>query len=96
MLKCAKSLGITEPCADLYDAYIADDNGSPERHSLHVRCVRLIDAVACTYARDERGIPFNKLPMPDETEVHEFFQDRKFPILQDVHIDYLDFAQIAS
>lgn len=89
MLKCAKSLGITEPCADLYDAYIADDNGSPERHSLHVRCVRLIDAVACTHARDERGIPFNKLPMPDETEVHEFFQDRKFPILQDVHIDYL-------
>jgi hypothetical protein len=45
MLKCAKLLGITEPCAELYDTFIRDDNGSPERHALHVRCVRMVDGV---------------------------------------------------
>jgi len=89
MLKCAKSLGIIEPCADLYDAFIADDNGSQGRHSLHVRCVRLVDELACTQARDEHGILFNEPPMPHEAEVFEFFQDREFPIVADVRIDYL-------
>ena len=83
------SLGITEPCAKLYDAFITDDNGSPERHSLHVRCVRLVDALACTQARDEHGILFNEPLMPDDAEVHEFFQGREFPIAADVRIDYL-------
>jgi integrase len=88
MLKCAKLLGITEPCAKLYDAFITDDNGSSKRHALHVRCVRLVDALALTQARDEYGIPFNEPPMPDDAEVHEFFQGREFPIAA-VHIDYL-------
>ncbi len=88
MLKCAKLLGITEPCTKLYDTFIKDDNGSLERHTMHVRCVRLVDALACTQSRDEHGILFNEPPMPDVVKVHEFFQGRKFPIL-DVHIDYL-------
>ena len=53
MLKCASSLGITEPCSELYDKFIRDDNGSPERYALHVRCVKLVDALACTQARDD-------------------------------------------
>lgn len=89
MLKNAKSLGITEPCAKLYDAFITDDNGSPERRAMHVRCVRLVDALACTQARDEHGILFNEPPMPDDAEVHELFQDREFPIAADVRIDHL-------
>jgi integrase len=89
MLKCAKSLDITEPCAELYDAFIRDDNGSPERHLLHVRCVKLVDALACTQARDENGILFNEPLMPDEAEVRKFFQGREFPIAADVRIDHL-------
>jgi len=89
MLKCAKLLGITEPCAKLYDAFIADDNGSPERQAMHVRCVKLVDAFACTQARDEHGLLFNEQPLPDEAEVHEFFQGREFPITADVRLDQL-------
>jgi len=89
MLNCAKLFGITEPCAKLYDAFIRDDNGSPERRALHIRCVRLVDALACTQARDEHGILFNEPPMPDEAEVHEFFQNRSFPITADVRIEHL-------
>ncbi|MDD4495159.1 MAG: tyrosine-type recombinase/integrase [Eubacteriales bacterium] len=89
MLKCAQSLGITKPCAELYDAFIADDNGSRERHSLHVRCVRLIDALACTHAKDEHSVLFNEPPMPGEAETHAFFQTQQFPITADVRIDYL-------
>lgn len=89
MLKCAKLLGITEPCAKLYDVFIADDNGSPERHALHVRCVKLLDSFACTQAQDEHGLLFNEPPPPDDTEVHEFFQGREFPITADVRLDLL-------
>lgn len=39
MLKLAELLNITEPCQELYDAFIADDNGSKERRSMHIRCV---------------------------------------------------------
>lgn len=89
MLKCANLLGITEPCAELYDAFIADDDGSPERHALHVRCVKLVDAFACTQARDEHGLLFNEPPLPDDAEVHEFFQGQDFPITADVRLDQL-------
>lgn len=43
MLQCAESLGIAEPCGELYNEFIADDNGSPERRSLHMRSVKLVD-----------------------------------------------------
>lgn len=90
MLECAKLIGITEPCQALYDAFIADDKGSPERRSLHVRCVKLADALACTQARNEHGIRFNEPPMPDETEVQAYFRSRMLPINEDdLHIDYL-------
>jgi len=36
----------------LFDAFIADDNGSPERRALHVRCVKLVDALAGSRAKD--------------------------------------------
>ncbi|MFA5384787.1 MAG: hypothetical protein WC364_09020 [Eubacteriales bacterium] len=89
MLKCANSLGITEPCAKLYDTFIRDDNGSQERHAMHVRCARLVDALACTKSRDEHGMLFNESPMPDDAEVHEFFQGREFPVAAEVRIDRL-------
>ncbi|MCE5202460.1 MAG: tyrosine-type recombinase/integrase [Synergistaceae bacterium] len=90
MLQCAEAYGITEPCAGLYEAFIADDHGSPERRSLHIRCVKLIDESACTNAKDEHGILFNEpSTMPCEAEVQEFFKGWKFPIAADVSIDHL-------
>lgn len=89
MLRLAEKLNITEPCQELYDAFIADGNGSPERHSLHVRCVKLVDASAGTQAKDEHGILFNEPSMPDEETVQKYFQSCGFPITNGVCIDYL-------
>jgi integrase len=89
MIRLAEKLNITEPCQELYDAFIADDNSSPERHSLHVRCVKLIDASVGTQAKNEYGILLNEPSMPDESTVQKFFQNRTFPITNGVYIDYL-------
>ena len=89
MLQCAEAHGITEPCTELYKAFIADDHDSPERRSLHIRCVKLIDESACTNAKDEHGILFNKPSMPCEAEVREFFNGRVFPIAAGISIDHL-------
>ena len=89
MLKCADLLGITEPCSELYEAFIADDNSSPERRSQHIRCVKIIDNIAGTHAKTEHGILFNEPPLPCEAEVQMFFCDQKYPISTEVHIDYL-------
>lgn len=48
MIRLAQKLNITEPCQELYDAFIEDDNGSKERRSVHIRCVKFIDAIAGT------------------------------------------------
>ena len=89
MVKCAESLGISEPCSELYDAFIADDHGSHERRSMHWRCVRLIDRVADTKAKTEHGILFNEPPLPSETETQMFFADRKYPVAANVNIDFI-------
>jgi integrase len=89
MLRCAEVLGVTEPCTKLYDAFIADDHGSPERRELHIRCVKMVDAEACTGAKDSNGILFNEPPLPAEDEVREFFEDYRFPIGPDIPIDNL-------
>ena len=89
MLKLANSLGIAEPCSDLYAAFIADDHGSLERRASHVHCVRMVDAMADTRFKDEHGILFNEPLMPCETETREFFHGRDFPISADVCIDLL-------
>lgn len=89
MLQRAETIGITEPCAKLYDAFIADDNGSLERRSLHIRCIKLVDELACTHTKDEHGILYNEPSMPCEVEVQEFFNGQEFPIIAGVCIDYL-------
>jgi integrase len=89
MIRLAEALSITEPCQELYDAFIADDNGSPERHSLHARCVKLVDASAGTHAKNEHGILFNEPHLPEEATVRELFQNQKFPITTGACIDYL-------
>jgi len=89
MLNFAESIGISEPCTELYEAFIADDHGSHERRSMHWRCVRLIDREAGTNAKTEHGILFNELPLPSETETQKFFSTQRFPAAVDVDIDYI-------
>jgi len=89
MIRLAKKLNITEPCQELYDAFIADDNSSLERHSLHIRCIKLVDESAGTQAKDEHGILFNEPSLPDEAIVQKFFQSSEFPITNVVCLDYL-------
>jgi len=89
MLVCAESLGISEPCTELYKAFIADDHGSHERRSMHWRCVRLIDREAGTKAKTEHGILYNEPPLPSEIETQIFFSDREYPIAANVNIDFV-------
>jgi integrase len=89
ILKLANSLSVTEPCQHLYDLFIADDHGSKERRSEHIRCVKMIDGEAGSGARDERGILYNELPMPAETEVQAFFTGQSYPLSIRIRMDYL-------
>jgi integrase len=89
LISLADKLQITAPCQELYDAFIADDHGSAERRSLHVRCVKLLDTVAGTQAKSSDGIYFNETPLPEEKDVIAFFSDKTFPITNDINIRYL-------
>lgn len=89
MIKLAEKLNISEPCQELYDVFIADGNSFTERYSMHVHCVKLVDAYASTQAKDTNGILFNEPSLPDDATVQKFFQNRDFPITNGVNIDYL-------
>ena len=89
MAKLADSLNITEPCQKLYDAYVADDRGFKERRELHIRCVKLLDAVAGTEARDDCGILYNEPPMPNKTDAKEYFHGLQTCFTNRVSIDHL-------
>lgn len=89
MEKCAKSLGITEPCSALYNAFVADDHGLPERKELHIRCVKLIDAAAKTKAKNAEGFFYNEEPLPSKDEVQAYFFDYTFPVDRNIPLDYL-------
>ena len=80
MIRLASSMEISEPCQYLYDAYVADDRGSEERRELHIRCVRLLDAVAGTGARDEYGILYNEPPLPSKAEMQKCFSNKRYPL----------------
>jgi len=89
VLKIANSLNISEPCQKLYDAYVADDNGSKERRGLRIHCVKLLDAVAGTNARDGRGVLYNEAILPGKGKVQEYFQNLTCPLAERVSIDCL-------
>jgi integrase len=89
MIRLANSLGINEPCQNLYNAYVSDDGGSKERRELHIRCVRLLDAVAGTEATDECGILYNEPPLPSEAEAKKYFDGKQYPLSERASIDHL-------
>ena len=89
MTRLANSLNITKPCQKLYDAYVADDRGFKERRELHILCVKLLDAVAGTEARDGFGILYNEPSMPSEAETQEYFHGLQSHLAGKVDIDHL-------
>lgn len=89
MLELASKLHITEPCQRLYDEFIADDHNSRERKSLHIRCVKLLDFIAKTHAKDVNGNYFNETTFPNKSETNKYFADKIFPIRDDISIYYL-------
>jgi integrase len=89
LIAMANTMNITEPCQELYDAYIADDHSSAERRSRHKRCVRLLDKVAGTRSKDKNGRLYNPISLPGERETQEFFKDQTFPLCGEVSLDYL-------
>ena len=89
MIRLADSLDIIEPCQKLYDVYVADGRGSEERRKLHIHCVKLLDAVSGTEARDGYGIMYNEPSMPTEAETEEYFRGPQSFLEGNVGIDHL-------
>ena len=89
MLRFANLHHITEPCQELYDGFIAAGHSSKERRSMHVRCVRLIDACSVTKAKDANGILFNEPSLPSKNKTLKYFQNTQYPIGKETCIDYL-------
>jgi len=89
MIRLARFLGIHEACQKIYDAYVADDNGNKSRRATHIRCVKRLDAIIGTNARDEHGKLYNEQSMPNETEVQEYFHDRQFPLADKACVDHI-------
>jgi integrase len=89
MLQLAHTLGINEACQKLYDAYIADDNGFKNRRKMHIHCVKLLDAIEGTNARDEHGKLYNEQSLPGKEETEKYFHSRQYPPADKVSIDHL-------
>lgn len=80
MAAMAVEMGIAEPCQELYDAYMLDDRGSPQRRNLHRHCAALVDRVAGTGGVDLVGRMLNPPQLPSEDEVAGFFEGMQFPL----------------
>lgn len=89
LIAMAKIMQIKKPCQKLYDAFIADDHDSSERHSQHKRCIRLLDKAAGTNAEDKQGKFFTKRSMPTKQHTQEFFRDKTFPLYEEVALGYI-------
>ena len=89
LIAMADTMKITNPCQELYDAFIADDHGSAERRSHHKRCVRLLDEISGTRSKNENGLFYNFIPLPGEKETQEFFKDKEFPMCGEISMDYM-------
>ena len=89
MLTLADTHNIIAPCQELYHAFIADDNNSKERRSMHLRCVRLLDAATCTQARGVDGNLYNEPPMPSVASTLVYFKECSYPLRAGIDISYL-------
>lgn len=73
------SLGISEPCQELYDSYVSNATTPDLRFQLF-HAVRLVDKEARTKAFTPEGRLFNEPEIPYASEAEKFFQSISFPI----------------
>lgn len=78
LLRFAKSHHFTEPCQALYDAYTADDKGSPDIRFQLNHVIRLVDKAAGTLAVDKNGKYYNEPPLPTAAEAKTDLKKRLF------------------
>lgn len=75
----AEETGITEPCQELYDSYVARAVTPDLRFQLF-HTVRLVDKEAGTKAVTPQGKLYNEPEIPSSGEAEKIFQDITFPI----------------
>ena len=73
LLRFAQENGYDEPCQELYDAFTADDRGSPDIRFTLTHAVRLVDRAADTRAKDNSGRLYNEPPLPSAEESLQYF-----------------------
>ncbi len=89
LLRFAKSHHFTEPCQALYDAYTADDKGSPDIRFQLNHVIRLVDKAAGTLAVDKNGKYYNEPPLPTAAEATTYFEKATFPVSPYTDMSYL-------
>lgn len=89
MLRLADILNITKPCQKLYDAFITNINSSKDWHSLHGRCIKLIDALVGTHTKDENRTLFSEYPLPTESMTLKFSQHHMYSIAESINLNYI-------
>lgn len=74
------SLGISEPCQELYDSYVSNATTPDLRFQLF-HAVRLVDKEAGTKAFTPDGKLYNEPEIPSASEAEKGFQNISFPII---------------
>lgn len=75
----AEEMGISEPCQELYDSYVARATTRDLRFQLF-HAVRLVDKEAGTKAFTPKGKPYNEPELSSFDEMEKIFQTIVFPI----------------
>jgi integrase len=89
ILELAESMGISEPCQRLYNAFEAQGMRSRVKLNRIVGCIKLLDAAAGTNAFDTRGVLYNERAMPGRLEVESYFSEKQIPFTSGIKVDYL-------
>jgi len=76
----AGSLGISEPCQELYDSYVSNATTPDLRFQLF-HAVRLVDKEAGTKTFTPEGKLYNEPEIPSVSETEKVFQAISFPIV---------------
>jgi len=80
MLRLASSMGVSEPCQELYDAFLSNPNNSSTRRAQHMELNREIDRIAGTHALRPDGFMYNDPPMPSYEQCQAKASSLTFPV----------------
>jgi len=87
--RLACSLGINKPCQKLYDVFVEKGNESKKQKTIRIHCIKLLDRITGSNAKDKNGKFYNEKLMPNKEETQKYFSNLQFPLLDKVSIDHL-------